>query len=355
MFHFLALGVFFAAFVALDAQQCYRCFGRHWCNDVAHPDFESNVTIMNCPATAAKFSYEGDSPTIAKFIHSLERLSTSSGGEEGLSETTWGCVTATIHEAHEVHTIRTCLNNAETICPVVQTVVLNPDLNDVPDEVELDCGGCIGMLCNDHSFAAPDAPSTSSTASPETTSSSTATPDSTTSSTTTPTPETSTSTTTTGGPDGTTSSPTVPSSSSTTPTTPESTTTSATTPSPETSTSTTTTGGSDGTTSSPTVSSSSSTTPTTPEATSNPEATSSTSTTASPDSSTTTTTESTTTEVSTSTTTTTPGTSSTTSEVPDTTENAPETTTTGSVQAPKGSYGLLMLTLCIEWIRYVRA
>ncbi|XP_050302987.1 putative uncharacterized protein DDB_G0281733 [Anthonomus grandis grandis] len=144
-------------------QQCYRCFGSNFCNNPADPSFQTNVHIVDCPATDI---YENLPKKGSLLVQKLLKHLEESSRNHTATFSTWGCLTATIHEDHEVHTIRTCINNAVTICPTVVNVVLNPGLNEIPENVEIDCGGCTGDACNDHSFLRPESttsPSSSTT------------------------------------------------------------------------------------------------------------------------------------------------------------------------------------------------
>ncbi|XP_066151383.1 serine-rich adhesin for platelets-like [Euwallacea fornicatus] len=167
---FFAIALVATSFASLDAQLCYRCFNGNWCNEFTDPDFESNVLIVPCPSpTNLRHQYHGDNPSVARILQSFEVAENNSNSLVDVDDftTTWGCVTATIHEDHEHHTVRMCLNNAATICPTVQAVILNPDVNDVPSDLVLDCAGCVGSLCNDHTFIEEESDTESTTAEPD--------------------------------------------------------------------------------------------------------------------------------------------------------------------------------------------
>lgn len=73
----------------MTAEQCYRCFGSDWCSNPSDPIFASKASVINCPATALDQQTETDI-LIGKLLPQNK--------SEVDQTTTWGCVTATIHE-----------------------------------------------------------------------------------------------------------------------------------------------------------------------------------------------------------------------------------------------------------------
>lgn len=77
------------------AEQCYRCFGSDWCSNPSDPSFASKASVINCPATALEL----EEPTVEDIlIGKLLQDFWPHNESEVLQTTTWGCVTATIHE-----------------------------------------------------------------------------------------------------------------------------------------------------------------------------------------------------------------------------------------------------------------
>ncbi|XP_050311148.1 uncharacterized protein LOC126746794 [Anthonomus grandis grandis] len=139
---------------------CHRCFGNSYCNDADHPDFRANVANATCNFTnTLGLDPSLDHPLWSHLQEALNK-ETALIGEEASPHTFEGnCVTATVFEPHDTHTLRSCIirdvtaGANRTLCELLASAVQTQNVHNGT----FSCRECNRTnFCNTHTLRVGD-------------------------------------------------------------------------------------------------------------------------------------------------------------------------------------------------------
>lgn len=113
---------------------CNRCYGNSFCNNASHVDFDRNIANATCNVNVGNsLALEGiEDPMLRQIYKAINEntLKELDGAEATPFATIQGhCLTATVYEPHDTHTIRTCVTrnvpagSNQSLCEILGTIV----------------------------------------------------------------------------------------------------------------------------------------------------------------------------------------------------------------------------------------
>ncbi|ENN81738.1 uncharacterized protein LOC109546496 [Dendroctonus ponderosae] len=125
----LLMGICLPSLV-LSQLACSRCYGNSFCNNASHPDYATGIRQATCNV---QVDFENDDPIELKIQQAINAVSLKElGGQNATLLNTWQeghCITATVHEPHDSHTLRTCVvrtlnaNVTTSLCELIKTII----------------------------------------------------------------------------------------------------------------------------------------------------------------------------------------------------------------------------------------
>ncbi|XP_066259844.1 uncharacterized protein [Euwallacea similis] len=133
---FLGIALVAACFPVLVYSQltCHRCYGSGYCNNGTHEDFINDTRTATCDVqTDFKSDLQINNPilnNIQKALNEMTLKDVNVKDNTSLTNVITGhCLTATVHEPHATHTLRTCVTrttaegNNQTLCELINEII----------------------------------------------------------------------------------------------------------------------------------------------------------------------------------------------------------------------------------------